>query len=118
MHLGASANDSPVPASSCHDLKRRVEGLRVTITLMWSKPLAPTRSDGRSHVPRAGREGRTLGNSVALDGNGISHDSKLSDGGTNVAVPGNLERLLGKVHDAVDFHGTPTNDQIRLTGNR
>jgi hypothetical protein len=55
---------------------------------------------------------------VALDGNGISHDSKLSDGGTNVAVPGNLERLLGKVHDAVDFHGTPTNDQIRLTGNR
>jgi hypothetical protein len=42
----------------------------------------------------------------------------LSDGGTNVAVPGNLERLLGKVHDAVDFHGTPTNDQIRLTGNR
>jgi hypothetical protein len=39
---------------------------------------------------------------VALDGNGISHDSKLSNGGSNVAVPGNLERLLGKVHDAVD----------------
>lgn len=34
---------------------------------------------------------------VALDSDGVGHDGKLCDGGANITIAGDLERLLGEI---------------------
>src|SRR5215217_168163 len=55
---------------------------------------------------------------IAFDGNRIGHDGELRRGGADVAIAGDLQRLLGEIQYPVYFNRAAADDEVRTGWNR